>query len=181
MQFMHHARPLGGVFQKSIFTRFIKFWRYFPTATRKWLQERGRDTHTKGLVWFNSGTGFVRCLQSGNYGGARIDLRKSVPNLSHLLGGGACRGRDNGVHRHRCLSLLSQTPNTKRLVINSKPRIPDTPPPPPLPFSGVRRGRGDLIATSVCDKNSVGPSIRPTCTRCCATMTNVIQVSSNVH
>ena len=43
--------PSGGVFQKSIFTRFINFWRYFPTQTRKWLQERGRDTPTKGLVW----------------------------------------------------------------------------------------------------------------------------------
>ena len=46
-----HARPFVGVFQKSISIRFINFWRYFPTKTRKWLQERGRDTPTKGLVW----------------------------------------------------------------------------------------------------------------------------------
>ena len=37
----------------------------------------------------------------------------------------------------------------------------------------------DLIAASICDKYSVGPSIRPTCTRCCFTMTNIIQACSN--
>ena len=52
-----HARPFVGVFQKSIPIRFINCWQYFPTETRKWLQERGRDTPTKGLVW-ESGLGF---------------------------------------------------------------------------------------------------------------------------
>ena len=31
------------------------------------------------------------------------------------------------------------------------------------------------------DKYSVGPSILPICTRCCFTMTNMIQVCSNFH
>ena len=39
--------------------------------------------------------------------------------------------------------------------------------------------RADLIAASVYDKYSVGPSIRPVCTKCCFTMTNMIQVCSN--
>ena len=38
---------------------------------------------------------------------------------------------------------------------------------------------GDPIALSIYDKNSVGPSIRPICTRCCFTMTDMIQVCSN--
>ena len=42
-------------------------------------------------------------------------------------------------------------------------------------------GRRDeyLIAASIHDKYSVGPSIRPICTRSCFTMTNMIQVCSN--
>ena len=39
----------------------------------------------------------------------------------------------------------------------------------------------DSIAASIYNKYSVGPSIRPICTRCCFTMTDVIQVSSNFH
>ena len=39
----------------------------------------------------------------------------------------------------------------------------------------------NLIVASICDKNSVGPSIRPICTRCCFAMTNMIQVRSNFH
>ena len=35
------------------------------------------------------------------------------------------------------------------------------------------------IATSIYDQYSVGSSIRPICTRCCLTKTNMIQVSSN--
>ena len=34
----------------------------------------------------------------------------------------------------------------------------------------------DLIAATVHDEYSVGPSIRPSCTRCCFIMTNMIQV-----
>ena len=34
----------------------------------------------------------------------------------------------------------------------------------------------DFIAASISDRYSVGPSIRPICTRCCFTMTNMIQV-----
>ena len=37
---------------------------------------------------------------------------------------------------------------------------------------------GDLIAASIHDKYSVSPSIRPVYTRCCFTMTNMIQVCS---
>ena len=48
---LNHARPFVGVFQKSIFTRFINFWQYFPTKTNQWLQERTWDTPTKGLLW----------------------------------------------------------------------------------------------------------------------------------
>ena len=40
---------------------------------------------------------------------------------------------------------------------------------------------GNLIAASIYDKYSVGPSIRPICTRCCFTITNMIQVCSNFH
>ena len=48
---IRHARPFVGVFQKSISIRFINFWRYFPTKTNQWLQERTWDTPTKGLLW----------------------------------------------------------------------------------------------------------------------------------
>ena len=34
---------------------------------------------------------------------------------------------------------------------------------------------------SIYDKYSVGPSSRPICTKCCFTMTNIIQVCSNFH
>ena len=37
----------------------------------------------------------------------------------------------------------------------------------------------DLIAASVYDKYSVGPSIRPICPRCCFTMKSIIPVCSN--
>jgi len=56
-----HARPFVGVFQKSISIRFINFWRYFPAKMRKWLQEQGRDTPTKGLVR-RAPCGGVACL-----------------------------------------------------------------------------------------------------------------------
>ena len=46
-----YARPFVGVFQKSVSMRCINFWRYFPTKTNKWLQERTRDTPSKGLLW----------------------------------------------------------------------------------------------------------------------------------
>ena len=39
----------------------------------------------------------------------------------------------------------------------------------------------DLIAASMYDKYSVGPSIRSTCTRCSFTMTNMIRVRSSFH
>ena len=39
----------------------------------------------------------------------------------------------------------------------------------------------DLIAASTYDKYSVDLSIRPICTRCCLTMTDMIQVCSNFH
>jgi len=39
----------------------------------------------------------------------------------------------------------------------------------------------DLIAASIHDKYSVGPSIRPIYTRCCFTMTNMIQVCGIFH
>ena len=42
------------------------------------------------------------------------------------------------------------------------------------------RNQGDFIEVSVYDKRSVGPSIRPVCTRCCLTMTDMIQVCSNL-
>ena len=38
-----------------------------------------------------------------------------------------------------------------------------------------------LIAASVYDEYPGGPSIRPICTRCCFTMTSMIQVCSNFH
>ena len=41
--------------------------------------------------------------------------------------------------------------------------------------------RGNLIAACICDEYSAGPSVRPACTRCCFTMPNMIQVSSNFH
>ena len=37
----------------------------------------------------------------------------------------------------------------------------------------------DLITACIYDKYLVGPSIRPICTRCCFTMTDMIQVCSN--
>ena len=39
----------------------------------------------------------------------------------------------------------------------------------------------NLIAASIYDKYSVGPSILPIGTRCCFTMTNLIQMCSNFH
>ena len=39
----------------------------------------------------------------------------------------------------------------------------------------------DLIAAIIHDQYSVGPSIRPICTRSCFKMTNMIQVCSNFH
>ena len=57
----------------------------------------------------------------------------------------------------------------------------------PLDFSGaveavlvLERGP-DLIAASNHDAHSVGPSIRPICTRCYFTMTHMIQVCSKSH
>ena len=46
----------------------------------------------------------------------------------------------------------------------------------PFPFS-----LSDLIAASMYNKYSVGPSIRQICTRCSFTMTNMIQSCSNFH
>ena len=37
----------------------------------------------------------------------------------------------------------------------------------------------DLTAVSIYDKYSIGPSMRSMCTRCCFTMTNMMQVWSN--
>ena len=46
------------------------------------------------------------------------------------------------------------------------------------PGCACRGGGCALIAASSYHKDSVGPSIRPICTRCCLTMTNMIQVCS---
>ena len=46
---------------------------------------------------------------------------------------------------------------------------------------GTGGGRDDLIAGSIYDEYSVGPSIQPVCTTYCFTMTNMIQVCSNFH
>ena len=48
MAMLSHARPIVGVFKKSIFSRFVNFWRKFPTKTGQRLQERVWDTSTKG-------------------------------------------------------------------------------------------------------------------------------------
>ena len=84
-----HARPFVGVFQKSISVRFINFWRYFPTKTRKWLQERGRDTPTKGLVWTHMPTsrGVGSATHTPTSGGVG-----SATHTAHTEGGGR-RGR----------------------------------------------------------------------------------------
>ena len=39
----------------------------------------------------------------------------------------------------------------------------------------------DLIAVAFHDEYSISPSIQPICTRCCFTMTNMIQVCRNFH
>ena len=39
----------------------------------------------------------------------------------------------------------------------------------------------DLIAASINDEYSVGPFIRPICTRCCSAMTDMILARSNSH
>ena len=39
----------------------------------------------------------------------------------------------------------------------------------------------DLIAASIYDEHSVGPSFRPMCTRCCFTVTRTIQVCSKFY
>ena len=41
--------------------------------------------------------------------------------------------------------------------------------------------RVDLIAASIYEKHSLGPFVRPICTRCCFATTNMIQVCSNVR
>jgi hypothetical protein len=43
------------------------------------------------------------------------------------------------------------------------------------------QGAANLIAAGVYVKYSVGPSIRPICTRCCFTMTYIIQVCSHIQ
>ena len=43
----------------------------------------------------------------------------------------------------------------------------------------MSRISNNLTAANICDEHSVGPSIRPLCTKCCFTMTNTIQVCSN--
>jgi hypothetical protein len=50
-----------------------------------------------------------------------------------------------------------------------------------LPSEGpcVEHGCRDLIAASIYENYSIGPSIRPICTRCCPTVTNEIQVCSS--
>ena len=40
--------------------------------------------------------------------------------------------------------------------------------------------RRDLIAARIYDKYSVGPSIRPSCTKCCLRTTHMIQVRSDL-
>ena len=44
---------------------------------------------------------------------------------------------------------------------------------------GLLKSPPDLIEASIFDEYSVGLSIRPICTRCGFTMTNLIQVCSN--
>ena len=48
---LDHARPFVGVFEKSTSSRFVSFWRRFPSKAMKRLQERQPDTPTKGLLW----------------------------------------------------------------------------------------------------------------------------------
>ena len=51
---------------------------------------------------------------------------------------------------------------------------------PALRLSPPEPLRPNLIAASIYDKCSVGPSIRPICTRCCFKMTYLVQVCSNL-
>ena len=48
-----------------------------------------------------------------------------------------------------------------------------------LPDSFAVLAVSDLIAASIYDKFSTGPSVRPVCIRCCFTMTTMFQVCSN--
>ena len=51
-----HPGPFVGVSQKSIFKRPCQFLalnaHQMAPRTRRWLQERGRDTPPKGLLWY---------------------------------------------------------------------------------------------------------------------------------
>ena len=49
------------------------------------------------------------------------------------------------------------------------------------PLATCGEASDDLIPASIYGKYSVGPSIRPICTRCCFIITNMIQVCSNFH
>ena len=52
---LHPRKALRGDIQKSILKDFsgkVGNSRQMLTKTRKWLQERGRDTPTKGLLWY---------------------------------------------------------------------------------------------------------------------------------
>ena len=51
-------------------------------------------------------------------------------------------------------------------------------PPPPPPG---KTKPSNLTTASIYDRYSVGPSIEPVCTRCCFTMSKMIQVCSNFH
>ena len=89
----HHARPFVGVFQKSISIRFINFWRYFPTKTNQWLQERTWDTPTKGLLWLASlASETVALMARGVLVQGHLAHKKPHPPEDH--------------HRALCIALL---------------------------------------------------------------------------
>ena len=57
----------------------------------------------------------------------------------------------------------------------------DTPPLTKVDMGVWSRPSRNSIAASIYDKYWAGPSIRPICTRCCFTMTRMIQACSNFH
>ena len=68
----------------------------------------------------------------------------------------------------------TQTPNTNQVCIRRGQRVG-------VPWPRHVRAPLRAIQSSTYGKYSVGPSIRPIRTRCCFTMTTMIQVCSNFH
>ena len=112
----------------------------------------------------------------------KLPVRPSPVRLCTGMTSGGMQRFQGGLvfDAHRlCVSLNSRLESNKEEeeVSNGWSKQGDSARATPISSSKTK----DLIAASSYDKCSVGPSIRPICTRCCFTMTNMIQVCGNFH